>query len=245
MKKEMAIKIIVDCAKDYHTHLENRNLLFLFGSSNKSEFFEASFLPRHFLHLTGAQIDKSHFSGSSDFYEKALKNNISPNDFSLSVNGTTEKKLLILPQLMKIYRSAKMVGTYNSIKSELYTEKLAGNVTACLGFVFDEGYYIPNTALKEDIRDITYKPQQRILAIFRKPITAIKYQELCYTAKGVNIDTLVLPRSMKGLLDLTPDQHKKKTFAEVKANALKKADTYNKSIEIKEKSTPIKSDPEL
>lgn len=74
-------------------------------------------------------------------------------------------KLSVLPQLMKIYRSAKMVGDYSFTKSVLYTEKLVGNITASLGFVRDDKYYIPNTALKEDIRDITIKPHSRMLAI--------------------------------------------------------------------------------
>ena len=53
MKKEEAVKIIVDCAKQYRGNLENQNLLFIFGSPQKPESLEAALLPRHFLHLTG------------------------------------------------------------------------------------------------------------------------------------------------------------------------------------------------
>ena len=62
---------------------------------------------------------------------------------------------------MKIYHFAKMVEEYNFIKSLLYTEKLARNITACLGFIRDGEYYIPNTVLKGDIRDITKRPHNK------------------------------------------------------------------------------------
>ncbi len=54
-----------------------------------------------------------------------------------------------------------------------------------MGFVRDNQYYIPNTALKEDIRNVTIHPQKRILAIYRKPIKDQQYVELCYVAKGI------------------------------------------------------------
>lgn len=193
MKKETAIKTITECAKDYHQFLENQNLLFVFGNMQKLSYFEAIFLPRHFRHLTGVEVSTEKVSGSVDFYEKCLKGHLTPNDFSFAKNGTTEMKLSILPHLMKIYRFAKMVGEYNFTKSLLYTEKLAGNVTACLGFIRDGEYYIPNTVLKEDIRDITKRPQQRMLAIYRKQIGQKTYCERCYLAKGIEINRLTLP----------------------------------------------------
>lgn len=188
MKKDAAIKIITDCAKQYHANLEGKNLLFVFGSLQKPSTFETVFLPRNFLHLTGVEVDESRFAGSSDFYEKCLKGQLSPRDFSLANNGTTEMKLSILPQLMNIQRFAKMVGDYSFTKSMLYTEKLAGNITACLGFVREDTYYIPNTAIKEDIRDITRRPQQRILLIYKKHIHEVQYRELCYAAKNIDIE---------------------------------------------------------
>lgn len=202
MKKEIAIKIITSCARDYHRYLENQNLLFLFGTLQNTGFFEAAFLPRHFLHLTGVEVANGRFTGSSDFYEKALKGQLSPYDFSLSVTGTTEMKLLVLPQLVRIYHTAKMVGDYSFTKSALYTERLAGNVTACLGFLREDEYYVPNTALKEDIRDVSVKPQQRVLAILRKPVTQPIYREVCYRAKGLTIEGIHLPNDIQPKVSL-------------------------------------------
>ena len=151
MKKEDALRIIISCAKKYHENLENNNILFVFGSKRETSFFEAVFLPRHFLHLTGIEILPGKFSGSSSFYENCLKERIGVNDFFLSKNGTTEMKLSVLPQLVNIHRAAKMVGDFNFSKTAFLTEKLAGTVYACVGFVRDGKYYMPNTVLREDI----------------------------------------------------------------------------------------------
>ena len=65
-----------------------------------------------------------------------------------------------------------------------YTDKLVGNTKAFLGFIFQNGFYIPNTALEEDIRNFSLYQPQKVLAIFRKPVDIGQYQELCYIAKG-------------------------------------------------------------
>lgn len=206
MKKEDAIKVITECAKIYNTNLENKNVMFIFGSSaQKLSAFESLFLPKHFLHLTGVDIAASNtINSSSQFYESCLNSKLSPNDFTLSLNGTTDMKLAILPQIMNIHKLAKMVGDYNFSKSLLYTDKLAGGITACLGFIREDEYYIPNTALNEDIRDITINPQKRVFAILKKSVTEPYYTQLCYTAKGVDFKDLTLPTSIISKLNISP-----------------------------------------
>ena len=199
MKKYEAVEIITNCAKEYRAYLEDNNFLFIFGDKHRTEAFETIFLPRNFLHLTGVKLKST--CESSDFYEMCLKGQLSPSLFEMSADGTTDMKLCVLPQLMKIHRTAKMIGEYDQSKSFLVTEKIAGNVTACLGFVREEGYYIPNTALREDIRNVTVKPQQRILAIFKKNSKALYYTNLCYTAKNVKIDTMKVPESISQKID--------------------------------------------
>ena len=106
-------------------------------------------------------------------------------------------KLSILPQLMRLSRCAKMVGDYDNTKSVLYTEKLAGNISACIGFVKEKDYYIPNTALREDIRDISVHPQKRVLAIFSKEIGQELYNTLCYTAKKIEFSCINISETLK------------------------------------------------
>lgn len=204
MKKENAIKIITECAKIYNENLENKNLLFIFGAEKSPEFFEASFLPRNFLHLTGIKIFEEKIFGSVDFYERCLRGKLSPSDFSFADNGTTDMKLSILPKLMKIQTCAKMVGIYDYTKSVLYTEKIAGNIYACMGFIKENDYYIPNTALREDIRDISLRPQKRVLAIFKKDIPQKLYCTIpCYSAKKIDISCLISSDNLKQKFDLT------------------------------------------
>ncbi|MBR1496409.1 MAG: hypothetical protein IJ617_02145 [Oscillospiraceae bacterium] len=100
-------------------------------------------------------------------YDRCLTRSLRTSDFSIPDSGTIEMKLSVLPQMINISKTAKMIGEYSFSKSLLYTEKLAGNVTACVGFVRDDRFYIPNTVLREDIRDITKRPQKRVLAVFK------------------------------------------------------------------------------
>lgn len=202
MKKSEAITILVACAKAYHDNLANQNVLFLFGTVEEPDFLETTFLTRHFAHLTGVVLEPKRVKSSTDFYDRCRKSRVSPKDFDLAANGTTEMKLMVLPQLMQIHRTAKMIGEFDGSKSVLYTEKLAGNVSACMGFIRDDCFYIPNTALREDIRDITLPPQKRVLAIFRKSIRDGLYTELCYKAKGVAVESIRLPEALQGRLQI-------------------------------------------
>lgn len=181
-----AIRIITESAHQYHTHLENKNILFINQNKSNYDYIETCFLPRNFMHLTGVIVDKSKIS-SNYFYKKCLSNALSPKDFDIAQNGTTEMKLTILPQLMKIKINAKMLADYDNTKSVLITQKMIGTVTACMGFVLDKDYYIPNTALKEDIRDITIKPQKRIVLIMEKHILENQYSTVSYQAKNTNL----------------------------------------------------------
>lgn len=192
MDKKEAIRIIVDCAKIYDAELCNQNVLFLFGTENKPMCAEAKFDRQHFLHLTG--VRKSRDITAQQFYERALNGRLGEKMFSIPGDGTVELKLSVLAGLCRIHKNARMIGDYNNSKSLLVTEKLVGGANSCLGFVREDAYYIPNTALKEDIRDITYTPWHRIIATFRKPKKAAQYTELCYLAKGVELAQLITPK---------------------------------------------------
>ena len=243
MKKEEAVKIIVDCAKQYRGNLENQNLLFIFGSPQKPESLEAAFLPRHFLHLTGV-IPNAGIS-STDFYDRCLKGQLKISDFSIPKDGTVEMKLAVLPQLMNLYKTAKMIGDYDFAKSLLYTEKLAGNVTACMGFVREGNYYFPNTALKEDIRDVSKHPQKRVLVIYRKTMKEKTYDQPCYTAKGIDATSLILPDDIKGKfaapISQTPDIDRLPLRERLKAVQ----DANKQSTKEGKKKTAKKSTPSL
>ena len=119
---------------------------------------------------------------------------LSPDDFSFAPDGTTQLKLEILPQLMVKNISAKMVGDFNGCNPKLYTEKLAGGVKACLGFVktpYSE--YVPNTVLNIDIRTATRLPLQ-VIATYRRKRSDSVYNELVYKAKKIDWDNITFPK---------------------------------------------------
>lgn len=190
MQKKEAIDIISKCSKEYKNNLENKNLLFIFGTSSDKNQFEATFLGRNYLHLTGVIPTLGRFSSAYDFYRTCIYNKLAESDFSFANDGTTELKLSILMRIMNIHNTAKMVGEYNSSKTLLYTEKIAGNIFGCMGFVREGEFYIPNTVIKEDIRDVTIRPQQRMLAILRKDISEKEYKHVTYLAKGISVEKL-------------------------------------------------------
>jgi hypothetical protein len=201
MKKEDGLKVILQSAKSYCSNLENQNVLFVFNNKLKeTQQFEVAFFPRNFLHLTGVELAKT-IGSSVDFYNLCLKNKLGINDFNIPKDGTSEMKLSILPQLVKIHKTARMIGIYNNFKANLKTEKLTGTVTASLGFVREENYYVPNTALKEDIRNVTNQPQQ-IIAIFTKEIRQEKYNCLSYLQKSIKPRELKLPEYIFSKIDL-------------------------------------------
>jgi len=199
MNKKAVLNQIYSLARLYKNNLENNNLLFIYGNIKNPEYIITNFLDSNFYHLTGVQLIKD--LSAYEFYSGLLENKISINDFEIDTH--TISKLSVLPQLLNITKSAKMIGEYNDIGSLLFTDKIAGNVHACLGFVkskTDDNYY-PNTALKADIRNITKHPQKRVLAILKKNIKSQYFTEICYVAKNIDLNTLPLSSSIKNMID--------------------------------------------
>jgi hypothetical protein len=182
---EEAIKIINSCALEYKKNLSNKHILFITLTDKKAAYFEALFMPQNFKHLTGII---SQISGL-DFYNLAVRNRLSPTEVALANDGTTDLKLDVLPQLMNIHLTARMVGDYDYSKSLLIADNVAGTVTAAMGFVQTKGVYLPKTALKTDVRDITLQAtRRRVVAIFVKERNDDLYKQQTYLAKGVTID---------------------------------------------------------
>jgi len=204
MKKDEAVKIIVECAKEYSKNLINLNLLFVFEGAEESNHIETIFLPQNFMHLTGV-APRDRLSSSVAFYNACVGGKLTPAFFDMNHDGTTRIKLSILFQVMNIHKVARMVGDFNGNNLKLNTEKILGNVHACMGFVCaqqHQGLFVPNTALREDIRDVSEKPTRKILAILRKPKDAKMYSECTYIAKGISLEELLSVGSLKLRVDI-------------------------------------------
>ena len=128
---------------------------------------------------------------------------MSERDFTFKNNHTTEQKLKILNIIMNIDAKARMIGNYAGPYLELYTEKVTGTTTACLGLIQSKDCYIPNSVLSEDIRSIVPKPPGKIYAIFKKPINALLYTQLTYKSKNISITKKCLPKELLKKIDIT------------------------------------------
>ena len=121
-----------------------------------------------------------------------MNDRLSPKDIEFEAGGTTELKLSLLPQLMSIQTTARMVGDYDNSRPLLVADKFAGTVTAAIGFMSINGMYIPRSALRIDMRDITIKDsRRRIAAIFSKPKNDVLYKKLTYIAKGIELNSIL------------------------------------------------------
>lgn len=84
---------------------------------------------------------------------------------------------------------------------DLYTEKVTGTTTACLGLIEKENFYIPNSVLSEDIRSIVPKPPGKIFVIFKKNINSTLYNQLTFKSPHLKITEKCLPINLVEYID--------------------------------------------
>ena len=202
MTKKQAIKIITQCAQQYQQHLEGNQVTFVYrDKNNHSNYTSVRFRSYNFLHFTGV-LTKSGMNANG-FYRAALNNRLSEKDIFFKNNHTTELKLKVLDQIMNIDTTARMIGEYTGPHIELYTEKVTGTTTACLGLIRGKNFYIPNSILSEDIRSIIPKPPGKIYAIFKKPIKSTLYTKLTYKSPHTHLTKKMIPPELLNQIDFS------------------------------------------
>lgn len=198
MEKHIVLKNVIELALLYHENLENKNILFIYDNplSCQIEWIESCFLSRHFLHLTGV---KSPYS-SRHFYRMCLKHKIKLED--IMVNHFVPLKLRVLNSMIRIHKNAKMIGKYNHNRIMLNTQLLIGNVQYSLGLVNENKYYVPNTLLKEDIRNVIEFPQ-KVNCILEKKISEKEYQTITYFSNVFDQSKLIELTELKKKIRLS------------------------------------------
>lgn len=185
MRKEKIIQILRKTAINYHKNLDNKNFIVIYKEEEKIKYIQIKFSKGNFLHLTGVQLNKK--MSAILFYKKCLNGKISKEEVNLKQDGTTELKLQILEMITNICMTAKMIGQYNNLRKNLYTEFILGTNYISLGLIqTHSNFFIPNTALYENLKDVVFK-SYRIIAIFSKKINEELYNEICLY-KNVKID---------------------------------------------------------
>lgn len=134
MRKADLIKKIISGAKLYDQNLNGKHFLFVGRNTSTGSlwWFEVAFSPRNYAHLAG--ITPNNGISSVQLYEACLAGRLKQTDFN-PTNGDIRRKLDVLPELMRLPWTAKMMGSFNKTGNFLSTEKLAGNVRGCMGFV--------------------------------------------------------------------------------------------------------------
>lgn len=199
MDKKEALRIIFQCADLYQKNLCDQMLLIISAnnSMNKTSATEILFERTNFMHLTGVKFEDGKYIPPDTFYTLCLSRRLSMDAFELAADGTTEQKLLVLPEIVgKTNLAANMIGDYYDRKPALITEKLTGNIRGCIGVVYDakRKNYAPNTVLNLDMR-LSVQNRQRIIATYRKHKKDAAYTELVYKAKKVNWSKITYPDS--------------------------------------------------
>lgn len=175
--KRNIIKELCYCARLYEKNLTNKNIMFIY-KDRKVKYIETKFTKSNFLHLTGITMLNPKINANM-FYNQCLHNRIEEKLLGYRKDGNTIKKMSVLAMLMNIHKNAKMIGDYDGNRVFLYSNKLIGNINSCLGFIPKDKYYICNTSLKEDIRNITYN-HKKIICILSKKIQEKQYNEITY-----------------------------------------------------------------
>lgn len=201
--KDEALRQIINLATLYEQTLRNKKILFITKSHNgKFENIEVMFKKENFFHLTGLKLKNKNISPSL-FYQACLNHKLSARDFEFK-GKTTNLKLEIFPQIIKIELLANQIGRFSDSGNLLKTDILVGTTrNSCLGLKFVEKnqIYVPNTILKEDIRKITNK-RNRVIAILKKDLRQKQYEKVTYIAQNTNIKMLNQNDEISAQIDL-------------------------------------------
>lgn len=213
MDKRRAIQIMTNAAKLYRDNLEDQKLMFLYGIpaevKRKAQteggcldvirIYEVVFHTYNFMHLTGVRRNVATIASATHFYQKCIAHRLTEKDFMFAPDGSSEQKLDILESTMQIKTKATMIGEFTDRGPSLFTEKVAGNICGCIGFVQDKNTMlnVPNTLLKKDIRDVTEQPTMKIYAVLSKGYTEEKYSVWEKTDKEIDLRNYCLAESIE------------------------------------------------
>lgn len=87
-------------------------------------------------------------------------------------------------------------------------DKVIGGINFCLGLSKEMDYFVPSSALLENIKNLTDSPSQ-VLAILEKSDKSKKYSIVKHVAKGLNLKKILLPAEIKEMINLDDYIYKK------------------------------------
>lgn len=102
---------------------------------------------------------------------------------------------------MNITKITKITGDYNCVRPYLLVDKVMGGVNFCLGLSKEQDFYVPSSALLEDIKNLTIAPAQ-VLVILEKTVDADRYSIIRHVAKDLNLHEVELPKEIDAMVNL-------------------------------------------
>lgn len=205
--------LIIEGAKIYDSKLRNKDFLIVFKEidilgNDKIKYIEVKCRKNNYMHLTGVKYINKNLRNknknenydivyANNFFDLIMSSRLNINYCYYKADETTNIKLEILNHILNFPFNAVMIGNYNYSKPHLYTKKICGTITSCIGFINANESLYPNTILKEDIRNITEKTFP-IIMICSKSKDETKYNVI--TRKGKLFNKVAIPKEIKELL---------------------------------------------
>ncbi len=192
MKKSEILRCIFHGADLYKENVLDQTFLFVYQSDGTGyQYAEVIFQKGNYQHLTGVEVPGVQ---SHDFFERCLSRRIAERDIREARDGTTPMKLAVLERAIREIGKAPMLGIYDESRIYLKTDRLIGGVAWCIGFVQRAGQtqpLLPNTLLREDIRNVSRRPTHRIVLSLKKEKGNPLYSELLRVAKDIDPDEIL------------------------------------------------------
>ena len=193
------LKVIFDCAALFEKNLAHKYVLFVTDSPKNVSDFESLFMPHNFKHLTGA--GKKNMDPIV-FYKRAIDKRLGVEDIIIDKRGFTDLKLDVLSRLMNIHNTARMVGDFDGLGEKIVADKFAGTTSSAMGFELSNNIYVPKTALRASVNDMTKKDSRsRVIAIFIRNKSDNIYTHITYRANDIELENLCQNASLRKIID--------------------------------------------
>ena len=252
-----------ECAKSFE-HLLDKKYHIIIGRKGKSVDIDLAFDIVDFHHLVGLHKLKN-LRLSRGNREKVFKNildgHISFSDIKQSPHFNQIKNRIepfsdlenILDDNRLIFKYNERQDSFSLIQAEylLSTPYKSNDIYIFLDRKGTGNQFFCRSFFPKENKDFTIR-QPAYTLLFKEKITIstgekeVQYDRLSPKKTDLTVEhTALKAPSTKENLSIAPPEKKKKTFAEIKATALRKAKIYNKFIENNEKSVSKISEPEL
>lgn len=252
-----------ECAKAFEKLIDKQYHIII-GRKGKSVDLTIEFTPLDFHHLMGlGKLRDLRISTQNrgEVFSGILNGTISDNTINQSrYISQIQNRFSPLASIEQIFDDNKLIFRYNEKQNKfsliqadylLSTPHENNDIYIFIAQKEKSNFYYCRSFFPKEYKDYTIG-QPAYTLLFKEKITLstgekeVQYDRLSPKKTDLTVEHTALKASAtKEDLSIAPLEKKKKTFAEIKATALKKAKLYNKSIEINEKSVSRKSDPEL